>query len=220
MIKKLKVVGSLQTMSSNVFEVYMCSLNDEILYIGQGYLGRHKHCSNGCSHVYNLNKLHFDEVVVDVKIVDICDTKEDALKREKELILSHQPKFNTVYANDTRNVNREKVEQFNRAWSKEVSKYTLSKKNEERFLSLKDEFFSFYKKMMCLSGDITIYSIHHYKRINKPSLKALSRSLRDDTSTWAKDNYCLVFAKCFESVVGYSLTTKLHNLVLEGKCDE
>lgn len=204
-------------MSKDLYEVYVCKHDDEIVYIGQGKLGRHQHCTNGCSHVYALNKLHFEGCNITVKVISVFETREESLAYEKSLIISHQPKYNTLFVNDNRSVNREKVEQFNRAWSKEVSKYTLSKKNEERFLSLKDEFFSFYKKMLCLSGDITIYSIHHYKRINKPSLKALSRSLRDDTSTWAKDNYCLVFAECFESVVGYSLTTKLHNLDSKGK---
>ena len=46
--------------------------------------------------------------------------------------------------------------------------------------------------------EIIIYSIHHFKNIGRHTLKALSRSLRDDTSSWAKDNYCLVFAECFE----------------------
>ncbi len=41
-----------------------------------------------------------------------------------------------------------------------------------------------------------------------------------EASSWAKDNYCLVFAECFESVVGYSLTTKLHNLDSKGKDNE
>lgn len=42
-----------------MYEVYVCKLNDEVLYVGQGKLGRHNHCKSGCSHVYELNKLHF-----------------------------------------------------------------------------------------------------------------------------------------------------------------
>ena len=47
-------------------EVYLCYLEDEIVYIGSGKLNRHKHCNSGTSHVYALNKLRFEGVVFDV----------------------------------------------------------------------------------------------------------------------------------------------------------
>ena len=49
-----------------MYEVYMCKLNDEVLYVGQGASGRHKHCNSGSSHVYELNKLHFQGKTFDV----------------------------------------------------------------------------------------------------------------------------------------------------------
>ena len=45
---------------SKHFEVYICKLDGNIIYIGSGANGRHKHCNSGCSHVYDLNKLHFE----------------------------------------------------------------------------------------------------------------------------------------------------------------
>ena len=43
----------------NCYEVYVCRVDGEIVYIGSGRHGRHKHCDSGCSHVYELNKIHF-----------------------------------------------------------------------------------------------------------------------------------------------------------------
>ena len=45
-----------------MYEVYVCKLNDEVLYVGQGKLGRHKHCNSGCSHVYELYKLDLKKI--------------------------------------------------------------------------------------------------------------------------------------------------------------
>ena len=213
-------MGSLLKMSKDLYEVYVCKHDDEIVYIGQGTQGRHKHCTSGCSHVYALNKLHFEGCNIAVKVISMFETREESLAYEKSLIISHQPKYNTVFANDNRNVNRYKVEVFTKSFKEALSKYSLKGKNGKNLEALTDEFFDFYKIMSCLSGEIIIYSTHHFKNIGRHTLKALSRSLRDDTSSWAKDNYCLVFAECFESVVGYSLTTKLHNLDSKGKDNE
>jgi len=46
-------------MKSEWSEVYLCYLEDEIVYVGSGKLNRHKHCNSGISHVYELNRLHF-----------------------------------------------------------------------------------------------------------------------------------------------------------------
>ena len=77
-------------------EVYLCYLEDEIVYIGSGKLNRHKHCNSGISHVYELNKLHFEGVVFDVKVQKF-KTRKTALNKEIELIKKHLPKFNKVY---------------------------------------------------------------------------------------------------------------------------
>ena len=45
-------------MTNRVYEVYVCRYDGEIVYIGQGLKGRHKHCSSGISHVYGLTRLY------------------------------------------------------------------------------------------------------------------------------------------------------------------
>lgn len=78
------------------FEVYICSLNKEILYVGSGKLNRHKHCNSGTSHVYELNKLHFEGRTFDIDL-KFFNTKEESLEEEKKLINKHIPKFNILY---------------------------------------------------------------------------------------------------------------------------
>ena len=77
-------------------EVYLCYLEDEIVYIGSGKLNRHKHCNSGTSHVYALNKLHFEGIVFDVK-VQKYESRKIADEKERELIKLHLPKYNTVH---------------------------------------------------------------------------------------------------------------------------
>ena len=83
-------------MKSEWSEVYLCYLEDEIVYVGSGKLSRYKHCNSGTSHVYELNKLHFEGVVFDVKVQKF-KTRKTALNKEIELIKKHLPKFNKVY---------------------------------------------------------------------------------------------------------------------------
>lgn len=80
-----------------MYEVYVCKLNDEVLYVGQGYSGRHRHCTSGCSHVYELNKLHFNNISPTVEVVHIDGRKESVLRMEKKLIKELKPKYNITY---------------------------------------------------------------------------------------------------------------------------
>ena len=42
-------------------EVYIAyGENNEVLYVGQGNLGRHKHCLSGTSHNRDLNRYYFN----------------------------------------------------------------------------------------------------------------------------------------------------------------
>lgn len=83
-------------MKSEWSEVYLCYLEDEIVYVGSGKLNRHKHCNSGISHVYELNKLHFEGVIFDVK-VQKYKTRRVAREKECDLIKLHLPKYNTVH---------------------------------------------------------------------------------------------------------------------------
>lgn len=77
------------------YEVYVCKNGSEVVYIGEGRFGRHKHCNSGTSHVYELNKLHFDGVVLEVDVVKVFETKVEAESLEKMLINKHQPIYNS-----------------------------------------------------------------------------------------------------------------------------
>lgn len=82
------------------YTVYVVKLEDEIVYIGSGLKDRYHHCTSGTSHVYDLNRLHFEGKVVDVQVIKTHITKQESLVIEKELILRHRPTFNKVYLRD------------------------------------------------------------------------------------------------------------------------
>ena len=84
-----------------LYVVYTAYIGRTIYYIGQGTLGREKHVNSGCSHVYDLNRMHFEGKVFAIKI-EKYQTKAEAAKREEELIREKRPKFNKVFLDDKR----------------------------------------------------------------------------------------------------------------------
>lgn len=74
--------------------VYAAKHKDEIVYIGSGVNGRENHCLSGCSHVYELNKLHFKKADTSIIVLERFITKEESLIAEKALILEYKPKYN------------------------------------------------------------------------------------------------------------------------------
>ena len=80
-------------------EVYVAyGGNNEVLYVGQGNTGRHKHCLSGTSHCRELNRYYFSngENSIFVDVVSQGLTKEEAMMQELLLIDKLNPKFNTV----------------------------------------------------------------------------------------------------------------------------
>ena len=78
------------------FELYYCYYKDELVYIGQGKAGRHKHCLSGKSHCIELNKIVLLEGLENIRI-DVVYRANDRFKTrelEKEDIVRLQPKFN------------------------------------------------------------------------------------------------------------------------------
>lgn len=71
---------------SDKYEVYICKYGEDVLYVGQGKIGRHLHCNSGCSHVYGLNRLRFGDVKFTVEVLSLHKTKESAIKEENRLI--------------------------------------------------------------------------------------------------------------------------------------
>ena len=84
-------------MSKDLYEVYMCKFQYDVLYIGSGKIGRHTHCDSGISNVYGLNRLHFGGVELDVKVLKTFKNQKDSIDEEVRLIKLHNPKFNKVY---------------------------------------------------------------------------------------------------------------------------
>ena len=81
-------------MSSKSYEVYICKHNGTVVYIGEGKFGRHKHCLSGTSHVYDLNRLHFEKENVICEVVKVFSTKEESQDLENILIDKYQPIYN------------------------------------------------------------------------------------------------------------------------------
>jgi len=79
-------------------EVYcVMDENSKIIYIGSGRNNRHKHCESGCSHVYELNRMHFNGDKVNIKLLHINLTKEESIEIEQALILLHKPRLNRQF---------------------------------------------------------------------------------------------------------------------------
>lgn len=87
------------------FEVYVADYKGEVMYVGSGKKGRHKHLTSGCSHVYLANKHHFDNKLLAVNIIFTTDSKEESLEVEKAHIIDLKPLWNEK---NTTNKNRHK----------------------------------------------------------------------------------------------------------------
>lgn len=83
-----------------MFVVYCAKIDGGIVYIGSGKKGREKHCNSGCSHVYALNKAHFEGKDVVVEVMKDCCSKEEALEEEICAIKSLKPIYNKRFMED------------------------------------------------------------------------------------------------------------------------
>ena len=96
-IKKIIIKGEVMK------EVYIAYGNDnEVLYVGQGNTGRHKHCLSGTSYNRDLNKYYFNNGEGDCISVEILYehlSKKEASGIELNLIKQLKPICNIVGAN-------------------------------------------------------------------------------------------------------------------------
>ena len=120
------------------YEVYVCKRGAKIIYVGSGVVGRNKHCNSGRSHVYELNKLHFEGEVFKVDIT-YYETREEALEKEITLIQELSPIYNTQYTkrDNRRNLGSEKI-----AFRKSLNHhYRMTKVHlrDDKFLKLSEE---------------------------------------------------------------------------------
>lgn len=84
-------------------EVYIAYGNDnEVLYVGQGNTGRHKHCLSGTSHNKDLNRYYFkngEDGSIRVDILHTNLTQDEAVEIEMEVINKLKPLFNGIIPN-------------------------------------------------------------------------------------------------------------------------
>ena len=80
------------------YEVYKCTINEIVVYVGSGLVGRHKHCSSGFSHNKSLNYFakKYGKDIMKITIVKLFKYKDNAFFYEKELIGKLKPVFNIV----------------------------------------------------------------------------------------------------------------------------
>ena len=81
-------------------EVYIAyGENNEVLYVGQGNIGRHKHCLSGTSHNKDLNRYYFNNgeySSMTVEVVHSCLSESEAKAKEYVYIKTLKPLFNVV----------------------------------------------------------------------------------------------------------------------------
>lgn len=176
-----------------MYEVYVCRVDGEIVYIGCGKAGRHQHCTSGCSHVYGLNELHFKGVEVEVEVEKVFLTKEESLEYEVDAIKLHRPKLNRVHNGDyTRNEKAAEGVRI-RKELRAINKLGHHKTFLDKYDKLVEEFFQFYSYRDIVSGNIFVYSRGKYRSVGCSSLANLSRYLRNPhlyspTTVYAKFN--------------------------------
>lgn len=77
-------------------EVYIGRYQGDVMYIGEGLQGRHKHLNSGVSNIYEANMLHFSGERIEVEVVSV-DDKCSAEELEVKLIKELNPPWNTYH---------------------------------------------------------------------------------------------------------------------------
>lgn len=202
---------------SKVYEVYYCYHKGELIYIGQGIRGRSTHCNSGCSHVYELNRLHFTgEEPLDVRVVKVSNDKTEVQEIEREAIMCLKPKLNIVYTEKGKK--RQKRAQQGKNVKKEILDYRdeiVGKHPTDNFLekynALCEDFFLFYGFDKIINGDFKLYSVDSFKEFGEVRLMYLSRHLRKPKFDYRKDNnpYAL-FSRAMLRLYSVDLKALLH----------
>lgn len=193
-------------------EVYVCKMNGEIVYVGKGKKGRHKHCNSGTSHVFELNKIYFTEGsdVLDVIVVKYFQTDEEARKYEKLLISKYSPKFNKAL---TSNCNKASTSSESLKMRREIKAYIKDKEvkklgdNYSKYYKLVDEFLDHFGYTFVKSKDFILYGAMFYRGMNLKFLASLSRFIRGD-GDYCERSHVNVFYNCIKDL--YAVDLKDH----------
>jgi len=85
--------------NKNKYYIYKVIHNEELIYVGKGQGERYKHVNSGASHNKQLNELYYKSLYESTSlpevILEYCDSEQDALEKEHELIYTHKPYCNS-----------------------------------------------------------------------------------------------------------------------------
>lgn len=167
---------------NKVYEVYICRFADEVLYIGQGVKGRHKHCNSGCSHVYELNSFHFiyGSTALTTFVVKEFNDKSKAVELEKKLILKFVPKFNKVMMPNNKTLEAmTKAKEVKTKLKNYVENYNgLTDSAKNKYLKLVDELLGYHGYISIVNRDLSIYSKQHYKELKLSLMSNFATHIR------------------------------------------
>ena len=189
------------------FELYCCYDKGKLLYVGSGALYRHKHCNSGTSHVYELNKLHFQGVIFDVK-VKYFETREDALEEEQKLIREHLPKLNKVYT--TRNCGKSKwVQTYSKLRKSFTENNKFDKKStmHRKMAELFEAFLMLHPIPLIDSEGVLLRGRSYYKNRGYTKFESLVKNNRSSNITTNKvfTNFFSILRISLESVLEKSI---------------
>ena len=177
-------------MKSKVYELYHCKYKGEVVYVGQGVRGRHKHCNSGISHVFELNKIYFTEgdeaLFVEVLMQD--SNKDVVAKAEEQFILTRKPKFNKALNNNVGRFKNVNDSITLRKMLLDVGEKHLSKKTLEKYNSLVLEMVDYFGYTSIINGNYLIEGKVVYQRLGKHNLRVLARWIRSSEEVTSNQN--------------------------------
>lgn len=181
----------------NKYEVYVCRFKGEIVYIGQGAIGRNYHCLSGTSHVYELNKIHFSDEkdLVKVEVVAYFETKTEALKHESNLIADNKPKYNKIMVISDRQDKSNRRNKFRRVFLDNIVGVHKGLNSKDSLVKAFDEFFDFHKDYMLEKEGILLRTESVYKNAGLVQLTRFSRQLRTNKDCQLTTNTYYKFFK-------------------------
>lgn len=168
---------SLLKMAKKIYKVYLCKHEGIVVYVGQGYYNRHKHCNSGTSHVYELNKLHFQGVVFDVEVT-ILDSKDVAVKKERELIKKYLPKFNKDFMQNGKQMIGKERALFKSTWLSHIDNITTTQARRDRLYVVVDEFMAYHTHDMVKEEGLLLRSHWNYEIANLRKIASVVKNLR------------------------------------------
>ena len=157
--------------TKSIFEVYVCKYGDEVVYVGEGARGRHRHCNSGRSHVYELNELYFlgDKGLFEIDVKRV-KTKEEAKKLEKEYINTLKPKFNKVFVSKDRSIKGTKFISLIRLMTDAVNNSEISESRKNKVIKCIDQFITFHTYDMIKEEGLLLRKHNEYRNLGLVNL--------------------------------------------------